>query len=179
MFRNKQDEYGVVKRNKARVIAKGYSQVEGLDFDEIFTPVGRLESICMLLAYATHHATFMGTNGHLNLDLGSILADQNAYHSIIGSLLYLCVSRSDIMLSVCMCARFQAIFKDCYLRTVKRIMRYLVFTPNLGLWYPKGSRFELLRYSDVDYVECKIDRKSTSRSCQFLCRSLVSWSLKK
>jgi hypothetical protein len=55
VFRNKQDEYGVVTRNKTRLIAKGYSQVEDLDFDKTFTPVARLESIRMLLAYATHH----------------------------------------------------------------------------------------------------------------------------
>jgi hypothetical protein len=55
VFRNKQDEHRVVIRNKSRLIAKGYSQVEGLDFDETFSPVARLESICMLLAYATHH----------------------------------------------------------------------------------------------------------------------------
>jgi hypothetical protein len=36
-------------------MAKGYSQVEGLDFDETFAPVARLESICILLAYVTHH----------------------------------------------------------------------------------------------------------------------------
>jgi hypothetical protein len=58
-------------------------------------------------------------------------------------------------------------------------MRYLVLTPNLGLWYPKGSRFELLGYTNVDYVECKVDRKSTSGICQFLGRSLISWSSKK
>jgi hypothetical protein len=55
VFRNKQDEYGVVTRNKARVVAKGYSQVEGLDFDETYAPVARLESIRILLAYATYH----------------------------------------------------------------------------------------------------------------------------
>jgi hypothetical protein len=55
VFRNKQDEHGVVTRNKTRLVAKGYSQVEGLDFDETFTPVARLESIHMLLAYATHY----------------------------------------------------------------------------------------------------------------------------
>jgi hypothetical protein len=58
-------------------------------------------------------------------------------------------------------------------------MRYLVLTPNLGLWYPKGSHFELLGYSDADYAKCKVDRNNTSRICQFLGRSLVSWSLKK
>jgi hypothetical protein len=58
-------------------------------------------------------------------------------------------------------------------------MRYLVLTPNLGLWYPKGSYFELLGYSDADYAGCKVDRKSTSGTCQFFGRSLVSWSSKK
>jgi hypothetical protein len=50
--------------------------------------------------------TPMGTNGHLDLDLGDTSVDQNVYRSMIGSLLYLCSSRSDIMISVCMCARF-------------------------------------------------------------------------
>jgi hypothetical protein len=55
VFRNKQDEHEVVTRNKVGLVAKGYSQVEGLKFDETFAPVARLESIRMLLAYATHH----------------------------------------------------------------------------------------------------------------------------
>jgi hypothetical protein len=46
--------YGVVPRNKARLVAKGYAQVAGLDFEETFAPIARLESICILLAYATH-----------------------------------------------------------------------------------------------------------------------------
>jgi hypothetical protein len=75
----------------------------------------------------------MGTNGHLDLDLGSTSVDQKVYHFMIGSLFYLCASRPDIMLSVCICARFQAAPKDCNLRAVKRIMKYLVLTPNLGL----------------------------------------------
>ena len=56
VFRNKQDEHGVVTRNKARLVAKGYAQVAGLDFGETFAPVARLESIRILLAYATHHS---------------------------------------------------------------------------------------------------------------------------
>jgi hypothetical protein len=55
VFRNKQDEHRVVTRNKGWLVAKDYWQVEGLDFDEIFAPVARLESIRMLLAYVTHH----------------------------------------------------------------------------------------------------------------------------
>ena len=83
--------------------------------------------------------------------------DQKVYRSMIGSLLYLCASRPDIMLSVCMCVRFQANPKECHLVAVKKILRYLVLIPNLGLWYPKGSTFNLLGYSDSDYAGCKVD----------------------
>jgi hypothetical protein len=55
VFHNKQDEHGVVTRNKARLVAKVYSQVEGLDFDETYAPIDKLESIRILLAYATYH----------------------------------------------------------------------------------------------------------------------------
>jgi hypothetical protein len=55
VFCNKHDDHGVVTRNKARLVAKGYSQVEGLVFDETYAPVARLESIRILLAYATYH----------------------------------------------------------------------------------------------------------------------------
>jgi hypothetical protein len=123
--------------------------------------------------------TPMGTNGHLDLDTEGKSVDQKVYRSMIGSLLYLCASRPDIMLSVCMCARFQADPKEVHLRAVKQILRYLVHTPKFGLWYPKGSTFDLIGYSDADWAGCKIDRKSTSGTCQFLGRSLVSWASKK
>ncbi|KAK1629475.1 hypothetical protein QYE76_003790 [Lolium multiflorum] len=55
IFKNKQDEFGNVVRNKARLVAQGFSQVEGIDFGETYAPVARLESIRILLAYASHH----------------------------------------------------------------------------------------------------------------------------
>ena len=123
--------------------------------------------------------TPMAVNGHLDLNEDGKSIDLKVYRSMIGSLLYLCASRPDIMLNVCMCAKFQANPKKCHSVAVKRILRYLVLTPNLGLWYPKGSTFDLLGYSDSDYASCKVDRKSTTGTCQFLGRSLVSWCSKK
>jgi hypothetical protein len=55
VFRNKQNEGGVVVRNKARMVAQGFTQVEGLDFGETFAPAARLEAIRILLAYAFSH----------------------------------------------------------------------------------------------------------------------------
>jgi hypothetical protein len=343
VFRNKENEDGIVVKNKSRLVAQGYTQVEGLDFDETFAPVARLEAIRILLAYACSlniklyqmdvksaflngkiselvyfeqppgfedptkpnhvyklskdlyglkqaprawyerlrefllsngfkvgkvdttlftkkigndifiyqiyvddiifgstnedfckefgemmsrefevsmigelsfflglqikqlkEGTFvcqskyvwdifkkfgmedakpiktpMATNGHLDFDEGGKPVDLKLYRSMIGSLLYLTASRPDIMFSVCMCARFQATPKECHLTTVKRIMIYLKYSPNIGLWYPKGAQFELVGFSDSDYASCKVDRKSTSGGCQLLGRSLVSWSSKK
>ena len=121
--------------------------------------------------------TPMPTSGHLDLSKDGEPVDQKVYRSMIDSLL-LFASRPDIMLSVCMCARYQAAPKECHLKAVKRIVRYLIHTPNFGIWYPKRSSFDV-GYSDSDYAGDKVDRKSTSGTCQFLGRSLVSWSSKK
>jgi hypothetical protein len=123
--------------------------------------------------------TPMGTDGHLDLNKGGKSVDQKAYRSMIGSLLYLCASRLDIMLSVCICATFQSDPKECHLVAIKRILRYLVSTPCFGIWYLKGSTFDLIGYSNSNNAGSKVDRKSTSGTCQFLGRSLVSWSSKK
>jgi len=54
IFKNKSDEHGTVIRNKARLVAQGYTQIEGIDFDETFAPVARLESIKILLSISCH-----------------------------------------------------------------------------------------------------------------------------
>ncbi|KAI3772432.1 hypothetical protein L6452_03618 [Arctium lappa] len=343
VFRNKLDEHGTVTRNKARLVAQGYRQEEGIDYDETFAPVARLEAIRLFLAYAVYKdfivyqmdvkSAFL--NGKLNeevyveqppgfydpkhpnyvykLDkalyglkqaprawydtLSSFLISENfergkidntlffrkikghiilvqiyvddiifgstnpslctrfaermkkeykmsmmgeltyflglqikqsdkgtfinqgkyvkdmlkkfdlnqasamktpmappltlnkdpsgkpvnvtAYRGMIGSLLYLTASRPDIMYSTCLCARYQSEPKESHLIAVKRIFRYLKGTPNLGLWYPKDSGFDLTGYSDSDFAGCKLDRKSTTGGCQLLGGKLVSWTSKK
>nr|GEZ30614.1 hypothetical protein [Tanacetum cinerariifolium] len=69
--------------------------------------------------------------------------------------------------------------KASHLHAVKRIFRYLKGKPYLGLWYPKGSPFDLVAYSDSDYDGVSLDRKSTTRGCQFLRYRLISWQCKK
>ncbi|GKA42154.1 putative ribonuclease H-like domain-containing protein [Tanacetum coccineum] len=53
VYRNKRDERGVVVRNKARLVAQGYTQEEGIDYDEVFAPVARIEAIRLFLAFAS------------------------------------------------------------------------------------------------------------------------------
>ncbi|KAJ9538190.1 hypothetical protein OSB04_030923 [Centaurea solstitialis] len=123
--------------------------------------------------------TPMPTGNLLGPDLAGKPVDQKIYRSMIGSLLYLTATRPDIMFATCFCARFQTNPKESHLAAVKRILRYLKGTPELGLWYPKDSSFELISFTDSDYGGCKLDRKSTSGSCQFLGDKLVSWTSKK
>jgi hypothetical protein len=123
--------------------------------------------------------TPMGTNGNLDSDSSENMVDQKMYRSMIGSLLYVTASRPDVMFSVCLCARFQVSPRDSHLKAIKRILRYLKHTQNVRLWYPKRAIFELIRYSNSDYMGYKVERKSTSGRYQLLGRSLVSWSSKK
>ncbi|GJX62853.1 retrovirus-related pol polyprotein from transposon TNT 1-94 [Tanacetum coccineum] len=97
--------------------------------------------------------TPMATKPKLDADLSGEPVDQTDYHSKIGSLMYLTSSRPDIVQAVC--------------------------TINMGLWYPKGSGFELTAFSDVDHAGCVDTRKSTSGGIQFLGDKLVSWMSKK
>ncbi|KAH9792990.1 Integrase catalytic domain-containing protein [Citrus sinensis] len=164
VFRNKMDESGVVVRNKARLVAQGYNQEEGIDFDETFAPVA---------------STPMSTTIKLDKDEKGKEVDIKIYRGMIESLLYLTASRPDIMFSVCLCARFQSCPKESHILAVKRIFRYLIGTINLGLWYPRGTHIDLTCYSNADFAGYKVDRKSTSGTCHFLGHSLVSWFSKK
>ncbi|GJW95283.1 putative ribonuclease H-like domain-containing protein [Tanacetum coccineum] len=343
VFRNKKNERGLVIKNKARLVAQGYTQEEGIDYEEVFSPVARIEEIWLFLAYALfkdfvvyqidvksaflyskieeevyvcqppgfedpdfpdrvykvektlyglHQAprawyetlsTYLLDNGFqrgkidknlfIRRDKGDILlvqvyvddiifsstkkslciefekmmhkkfqmssmgeltfflglqvkqkedvifiiqdkyvteilkkfgftdvktastpmktqkpllkdedgeeVDVHLYRSMIGSLMYLTSSRPDIMFAVCACARYQVNPKVSHLYIVKRIFRYLKGQPKLGLLYPKDSPFDLVAYTDSDYVGASLDRKSTIGGCQFLGSRLISWQCKK
>ena len=67
-----------------------------------------------------------------------------------------------------MCASFQLNFKKSHLTTVKRILRYLIKTQSIGLWYLKLSSIDIIYYLDINFASCKINHKNISRTFQFL-----------
>ncbi|GKC08775.1 retrovirus-related pol polyprotein from transposon TNT 1-94 [Tanacetum coccineum] len=111
--------------------------------------------------------TPMSTEIKLTKDDEADSVDSSKYRGMIGSSLYLTASRSDIMFSVCLCARFQENPKTTHLEAVKRIFRYIRGTSHLGLWYPKGTGIETVVYVDSDHAGNYVDRKSTSGVCTF------------
>ncbi|GJY44820.1 hypothetical protein Tco_0433033 [Tanacetum coccineum] len=154
----------------------------------------RKKSLCIEFQNMMHKKFQMSLMGKLTFFLGltpmetqkPLLKDEDGkevdvhmYRSMIGSLMYLTSSRPDIMFVVCACARYQVNPKVSHLYAVKRIFRYLKGQPKLGLWYPKDSPFYLVAYSDTDYAGARLDRKSTTRGCQFLGCRLISWQCKK
>ncbi|GKA36020.1 putative ribonuclease H-like domain-containing protein [Tanacetum coccineum] len=124
-------------------------------------------------------STPMETQKPLLKDEDGEEVDVHLYRLMIGSLMYLTSSRPDIMFVVCACARYQVNPKVSHLHDVKRIFKYLKGQPNLGLWYLKDSSFDLVAYTDSDYAGASLDRKSTTRDCQFLGCRLSSWQCKK
>nr|GEU75794.1 hypothetical protein [Tanacetum cinerariifolium] len=181
VLKNKKDERGIVIRNKARLVAQGHTQEEGIDYEEVFAPVARIEAIRLFLAvykvekamYGLHQAprAWYGTLSKYLLD--NVFqrgkdgtrkdVELHLYRSMIGSLMYRTASRLDIMFVVCACSRHQVTPKECHLHAVKRIFRYLKGNPKLGLWYPKESLYNLVAYSNSDYGGANQDRKSTTR----------------
>nr|GEV87053.1 uncharacterized mitochondrial protein AtMg00810-like [Tanacetum cinerariifolium] len=105
--------------------------------------------------------------------------DVHLYRSMIGSLMYLTSFRPDIIFVVRACAKFQVTLKTTHLHDVKGIFRYLKGQPKLGFWYPRDSPFDLDAYSDIDYARASLDRKSTTKGCQFLGKRLILWQCKK
>nr|GFB38528.1 hypothetical protein [Tanacetum cinerariifolium] len=162
-------------RNKARLVPKGYAQEEGIDFEESFAPVARLEAKYALEILKKHgmekgqsFGTPMATKPKLDVDLSGNPVDQIDYGSKIMSLMYLTSGRLDIVQVVCYCLRYQARPIENRLKKVKRIFRYLKVTIDMGLWYLKDIGFELTAFSDADHAGCIDTRKSTSGGIQFL-----------
>nr|GFB91287.1 hypothetical protein [Tanacetum cinerariifolium] len=146
--RSKNDERGVVERNKARLVAQDKYVAEILkkfDFTSVKTA-----------------STPTETKKPLVKDAEAADVDVHLYRSMIGSLMYLTTFRPDIMYAVCACSRFQVTLKTSHLHAVKRIFRYLKGQPKLGMWYPRESAFGLEAYSDSDNAGANLDRKSTT-----------------
>nr|GEU68595.1 retrovirus-related Pol polyprotein from transposon TNT 1-94 [Tanacetum cinerariifolium] len=197
VFRNKLDENGIVSQNKARSVAQGYNQQEGIDYDETYAPVARLKSIRILLAYACAldfklfqmdvKSAFL--NGFINEEvymaqpLGFVDFEKPDHVYKLKKALYGLKQApkawSNIMFSVCLCARFQEALKTSHLEVVKRIFRYIKGTTHLGLWHPKGTGIETIVYADSDHAGDYVDQKSTSGICTFVGCCLTSWFSKK
>ncbi|GKC44513.1 retrovirus-related pol polyprotein from transposon TNT 1-94 [Tanacetum coccineum] len=179
------DEEGVVTKNKARLVAQGYNQQEGIDYEETFAPIARLEAIRIFLDYAAYMGFVVYQMDVKSSFLNGKISEEVYVKQPPGFECsefpdYVCkLEKALYGLKQAPKAWYQANPKESHLVAIKRIFRYLKGTQNLALWYLKGSCFDLKAYSDLDYAGCNLDRKSTSGGCQILKGTLVCWSSKK
>nr|GEU86167.1 retrovirus-related Pol polyprotein from transposon TNT 1-94 [Tanacetum cinerariifolium] len=183
-------------------------QEEGIDYDETFVPVERMEAIRIFLDFATYmnfevyqmdvKSAFL--NGKLKEEVyvkqppGFESSEFPDYVCKLDKALYglkqaprACSSMKTPMVppnNLGPDLAGKPVNETSYRGMIGSQMyltttRYLKGTPTLGLCYPKCSGFDLKGYSDSDYVGCNMDRKSTSGACQILGGKMVCWSAKK
>nr|GEX15492.1 retrovirus-related Pol polyprotein from transposon TNT 1-94 [Tanacetum cinerariifolium] len=153
IFKNKHDEEQTVIRNKSRLVVRGYRQEEGLDFEESFALVARMEAIRIILAYAAHKSFIV-----FQMDV------KNAF--LHGSL------KEDIY--VYQPEGFIDVDHPSHVYKLKKALYGLKQAPRA--WYDElstfllymDSGFELTGFSDADYAGCKDTFKNTSDGAQFL-----------
>jgi hypothetical protein len=131
------------------------------------------------LANATAVDTPMEVNVKLRRDEGELLADPTLYRKLVGSLIYLTITRPDISFAVHTVSRFMQNPRHLHLSAVHRIIKYLLGTPSRGLLFPNGAAIQLQAYSDADWAGCPDTRKSTTGWCMFLGDAPISWKCKK
>jgi hypothetical protein len=124
-------------------------------------------------------STSMISAASLGPDEDSEAVDQREYRSMIGSLLYLTATRSDIQFAMGLCMRFQVSPRSSHRTAVQQIFRYLKHTPEFGIWYSASSSLDLVGFFDADFTGCVIDQKSTSGTYHFFGSSLICWSSRK
>ncbi|KAJ9542170.1 LOW QUALITY PROTEIN: hypothetical protein OSB04_028676 [Centaurea solstitialis] len=118
-------------------------------------------------------------NLHLTPSAGTPLQDPTRYRQLVGSLVYLTVTRPDIAYAVHTVSQFMATPRSDHYAALLRILRYLKGTMFHGMYFSSTSSLVLRGFSDVDWDSDMTDRRSTTGYCFFLGDSLISWRSKK
>jgi len=121
----------------------------------------------------------MEINVKYRRDEGQLLADPTFYRQLVGSLIYVTITRPDISFAVHTVSKFMQSPTHFHLSAVHRILRYLLGTSTRGLFFPAGSSPTLQAYSDADWAGCPDTRKSTTGWCMFLGDAPISRKCKK
>ncbi|GJX78945.1 retrovirus-related pol polyprotein from transposon TNT 1-94 [Tanacetum coccineum] len=165
----KTDEFGGVLKNKARLVAQGFRKEEGIDFEESFAPVARIEAIHIFVANAAHKnmtiyqmdvkTDFL--NGELKQEVyfsqPEGFVDQD-YPSHIDSVDTPTVGKSkrdkDLQGTPIDATLYRGKAYQKAINAVKRIFRYLKGTINMSLWYSKDTGMSMTAYADADHAWC-------------------------
>ena len=123
--------------------------------------------------------TPMELNVHLRASDGGPLCDPTRYRHLVGSLVYLAVTRQDISYPVHILCQFVSAPTSVHYIHLLRVLRYLRGTISHRLFFPRSSSLQLQAYSDATWASDPSDRHSLSAYCVFFGGSLTAWKTKK
>lgn len=115
----------------------------------------------------------------LTSDDDQVLHNPTKYRRLVGRLIYLTVTRPDIVCAVRTLSQFMGEPRLLHWNATLRLLRYIKSTPGQGLLLPSINSLELKAYCDSDWAGCCMTRCSISGYCIFLGSSLISWKSKK
>nr|GFB93804.1 Gag-Pol polyprotein [Tanacetum cinerariifolium] len=186
LWKNKHDEENTVIHNKSRLVAKGYAQKEGVDFEESFTPVARLEAVRLFITYAAHKC-FIVYQMDVKIEFlydpltEEVYVNQpdgfvDPYHPDkvyqLKKTLYGLKQAPKACIGTPMATKhLDADLSGTLVDQTKyrsKVGALMYLTASRPIWYPKDTGFELTAFLDSDHVGCLDSRKSTSGGIQFL-----------
>ncbi|GJW41912.1 retrovirus-related pol polyprotein from transposon TNT 1-94 [Tanacetum coccineum] len=189
IYKVKLDELGGILKNKARLVTRGYRQIEGIGFEESFAPVARLDAIRIFLAYAAHMNMIVYQMDVKTTFLNDILreevyvsqpdkfVDQDNPNHVYK------LKKALYWLKQAPCTWYDLLSKFLLSQEFsKGIVDPTLFIRRQGkdiLLYPKDSSIALTAYADADHAGCQDTRRSTYGCMQLLGDRLVSWSSKR
>ncbi|GJY90551.1 retrovirus-related pol polyprotein from transposon TNT 1-94 [Tanacetum coccineum] len=170
LFKNKHDEENMVIRNKTRLVMRGYRQEKGINFEESFAPVARMEAIRIFLAYDAHK---LFTMFQMDMKTAFLHVNQSPYGIFINQSNYVLEILKKYGMESCDPVGTLIEIKD------KLDLDQNGSSVNATKYRSMIGALMYLTFSDDDYGGCKDTFKSTSGGAQFLREKLVSWSSKK
>nr|GEU95978.1 retrovirus-related Pol polyprotein from transposon TNT 1-94 [Tanacetum cinerariifolium] len=177
LFKSKHDEEQTVIQNKSRLVVRGYRKEEGINFEESFASVARMEAIRIFLAYAAHKSFLCFIDADhashvykLKKALYGLKQAPRAWYNELSTFLL----QNHFFKGTIDPTLFIRRFYDDILVVHVYVDDIIFGSTHLGLWYSMDSSFELTGFSDADYAGCKDTFKSTSGGAQFLGEKLLS-----
>ncbi|XP_031258739.1 uncharacterized protein LOC116116829 [Pistacia vera] len=110
---------------------------------------------------------------------GASKVDESMYRNLVGCLLYLTTTRLDLMYASSLLSRFMNEPREIHFRAAKRVLRYIKGSADLGIWFRKSEKFNLVGFTDSDWVGSLDDMRSTSGYVFSLNSGAFCWLSKK
>jgi len=118
-------------------------------------------------------------NGKLSADAGEVLEDATIYKKIVGSFIYMTITRPNLNYTVGLESKFMQVFQKPHLDGVKHTLRYVSATTNYGIFYEASTELQVHGYIDADWAGSISDRRSTIGFMFSFGSVAITWSSKK